>query len=39
MQGVLYEKIDEAGAWKMKVLKELNAVGIYVDFPSVINQL
>jgi len=38
LQGVLYEKHDSNGAWKMKILKELQAVGIYVDLQSVINK-
>ena len=38
LQGILYEKYDENGAWKIKLLKELQAVGIYVDIQSVINS-
>ena len=32
LQGILYEKYDTNGAWKMKILKELMAVGIFADF-------
>lgn len=35
LSGVLYEKYDDAGAWKMKICKELLAVGIYVDIEEV----
>lgn len=38
LQGILYEKYDEKGAWKIKLLKELQAVGIYVDIQSVIDS-
>ncbi|GGK73810.1 TIR domain-containing protein [Rufibacter glacialis] len=37
LSGILYEKYDASGAWKMKILKELQAVGIFVDFNSVLN--
>lgn len=36
LQGILYERVDVNGAWKIKVLKELQAVGIYVDIQSAI---
>jgi predicted nucleotide-binding protein len=39
MQGVLYEKVDDAGAWKMKICKELMAVGIYVDIEAVASKI
>ena len=39
INGVLYEKYDKAGNWKMKILKELQAVGIFVDLNSVFNNL
>ena len=39
LHGVLYEKHDENGAWKMRLLKEIQAVGIYVDMNSVVSQL
>jgi predicted nucleotide-binding protein len=39
LQGKLYENYDLAGAWKMKICKELIAVGIYVDIEAVANKL
>lgn len=36
LQGILYERHDASGAWKMKILKELLAAGIYVDFQAAI---
>ncbi|HEV7332720.1 MAG TPA: nucleotide-binding protein [Flavisolibacter sp.] len=39
LQGILYEKYDASGAWKMKILKELAAVGIYVDFRAAATSL
>jgi predicted nucleotide-binding protein len=38
-QGVLYEPYDLNGAWKTKILKELMAVGIYVDLKKAINKI
>lgn len=38
LQGILYEKYDSAGAWKMKLLKEIQAVGIYVDLNAVVSS-
>ena len=38
LQGILYEKHDELGAWKIKLLKEMQAVGIFVDLQAVLNQ-
>jgi predicted nucleotide-binding protein len=38
LHGILYEKHDPNGAWKIKLLKELQAVGIYVDLQAAINQ-
>lgn len=38
LQGILYEKYDLAGAWKMKILKEIQAVGIYVDLASAVQS-
>jgi len=35
LQGVLYENYDKAGAWKFKLLKEIQAVGIYVNMQEV----
>jgi predicted nucleotide-binding protein len=31
LQGILYEKHDNSGAWKFKLLKEMRAVGINLD--------
>lgn len=39
LQGILYENYDEAGAWKMKIAKELIAVGIFVDFEAIYKTL
>lgn len=39
LQGILYENYDISGAWKMKLCKELIAVGIYVDFETVASKL
>jgi predicted nucleotide-binding protein len=39
LQGILYEKYDDAGVWCIKTLKELQAVGIYVDMASVAESL
>jgi predicted nucleotide-binding protein len=39
LYGVLYEKYDESGAWKIKILKEMIAVGIYADTKAVIDTL
>ena len=38
LQGILYEKFDPSGAWKIKLLKEIQAVGIYVDIQSAISK-
>jgi len=38
LHGILYEKHDDHGAWKIKLLKELQAVGIYVDIQAAINE-
>ncbi len=38
LQGILYEKYDLSGAWKIKLLKELQAVGIYVDIQTAIDS-
>lgn len=37
--GILYEKYDSIGAWKVKILKELLAAGIYVDINSAITKI
>ena len=39
LQGILYEKYDKKGAWKMKILKELQAIGIFVDFDNVLSKI
>lgn len=39
LQGILYENHDKPGAWKIKICKELIAVGIYVDMKSVASKL
>lgn len=39
LSGILYENYDEVGAWKMKLCKELIAVGIYVDIEMIAKQL
>ena len=39
LHGVLYEKYNTAGTWKLKLLKEMQAVGIYVDLQEVFNTL
>lgn len=36
--GVLYEKYDAGGAWKIRLLKEMQAVGIYVDLQAAITS-
>jgi predicted nucleotide-binding protein len=39
LQGILYENHDNSGAWKMRLCKELMAVGIFVDIESVTKTL
>jgi predicted nucleotide-binding protein len=39
LQGILYERHDANGAWKMKLLKEMLAVGVFVDLQSVVDTL
>lgn len=39
LSGILYENYDKSGAWKMKICKELIAVGIFVDIATVAKQL
>lgn len=36
LSGVLYENYDDVGSWKIKICKELQAVGIFVDLEEVI---
>lgn len=38
LQGILYEKYDDSGAWKVKLCKELIAVGIYADIEAVVQK-
>lgn len=38
LQGILYEKFDSSGAWKIKLLKEIQQVGIYVDIQSTLKS-
>jgi len=38
LSGILYENYDSEGAWKIKILKELLAVGIYVDMGNVMKN-
>lgn len=39
LSGILYENYDIGGAWKMKICKELIAVGIHVDMKAVAEKL
>lgn len=39
LHGVLYENYDSAGAWKIKLCKELIAAGIYVDIEAIARHL
>lgn len=39
LQGVLYENHDKSGIWKMRICKELIAVGIYVDMEAVMSKI
>ena len=39
LQGILYENHDNSGAWKMRLCKELMAVGIFVVIESVAKTL
>ena len=36
LSGILYENYDESGSWKIKICKELQAVGIFVDLEAVV---
>ncbi|MBI0397976.1 TIR domain-containing protein [Cyclobacterium marinum] len=36
LSGILYENYDKSGSWKIKICKELQAVGIFVDLEAVI---
>ena len=39
LHGVLYQRYDKEGAWKSKLMKEMQAVGIFVDMKAVIESL
>jgi len=39
LHGVLYQRYDQQGAWKSKLMKEMLAVGIFVDMKAVIESL
>lgn len=39
LQGILYENYDKSGAWKIKICKELIAVGIYVDMKEIASKM
>ena len=38
LHGILYERYDLNGAWKIKILKEIQATGIYVDIQNAIER-
>lgn len=38
LTGILYEKYETTGAWKIKLLKEMQSVGIYVDIQGAISS-
>lgn len=38
LSGILYEKHDLSGGWKVKLIKELQAVGIHVDLQAVLAE-
>lgn len=39
LDGILYQRHDDQGAWKSKLMKEMQAVGIFVDMQAVIETL
>jgi predicted nucleotide-binding protein len=39
LHGVLYQRYDQAGAWKSKLVKEMQAVGIFVDMKAVLETI
>jgi predicted nucleotide-binding protein len=39
LQGLLYKDFDNQGAWKTKLIKEINAAGIEVDFAKVLDRI
>ncbi len=38
LQGILYERFDNAGSWRINLLKEMKAVGIEVDIEEVLRK-
>ena len=38
LQGILYERFDTAGSWRINLLKEMKAVGIEVDIEEVLRK-
>jgi predicted nucleotide-binding protein len=38
LHGVLYVKLDEAGAWKLKLARELNAAGLDIDLNKLVSK-
>jgi len=38
LHGILYENYDETGSWKIKLLKEIQAVGIKLDIQKVVDK-
>ena len=39
LHGVLYQDVDESGAWKVKLLKEIKEVGLYIDLDEVLSKI
>lgn len=39
LDGILYQRFDKDGAWKVKLIKELQAVGIFVDMKAVFDNI
>jgi predicted nucleotide-binding protein len=39
LRGILFEEYDDAGNWRLKLLKEIKAVGIEVDVDAVLGKL
>lgn len=38
LKGIIYENYDENGNWRMKILKEMKAVGINIDIEEVLDK-
>lgn len=38
LDGILYENYDEEGNWRMKIMKEIKAVGIEINIESVVEK-